>query len=66
MRNDAGRTPGSTRSSRSARAARPALMRSPLYRVLVPAAVVLVASGTVIVLALAAAVLLGVLPYPGR
>jgi len=28
--------------------------------------VVLVASGTVIVLALAAAVLLGVLPYPGR
>jgi hypothetical protein len=41
-------------------------VRSPLYRVLVPAAVVLVASGTVIVLALAAAVLLGVLPYPGR
>ena len=45
---------------------RPALTRSRLYRLLVPAAVVLVAAGTLIVLALAAAVLLGVLPYPGR
>lgn len=55
-----------TEGTRPAKAPRPALVRSRLYRVLVPAAVVLVASGTLIVLALAAAVLLGVLPYPGR
>jgi len=58
-------TPQTTAQERRPRR-RPALTRSRLYRLLVPAAVVLVAAGTLIVLALAAGVLLGVLPYPGR
>lgn len=56
-----GTTPRETRRPR-----RLPLVRSRLYRLLVPATVALVAAGTLIVLALAAAVLLGVLPYPGR
>ena len=54
-----------TRQTRSRRR-RPSLTRSRWYRLLVPVTVVLVAAGTLIVLALAAGVLLGVLPYPGR
>lgn len=50
----------------SRRAPRPALTRSRLYRMLIPAALVVVAAGTVAVLALAAAVLFGIIPYPGR
>jgi len=48
------------------RAARPALTRALAYRVLIPALLVVVAVGTVVILILAGGVLLGVLPYPGR
>lgn len=50
----------------SARAARPALTRARAYRTLVPVVLALVGLGTIVVLVLAAGVLLGLLPYPGR
>lgn len=48
------------------RAPRPALTRSRLYRLLIPVALAVVAIGTIAVLALAAAVLFGIIPYPGQ
>ena len=48
------------------RVRRPALVRARWYRWIVPAAVIAVGAGTLIVLALAAGVLLGIVPYPGR
>lgn len=48
------------------RAPRPLLTRARAYRLVVPAVLVALALGTVVVLMLAAGVLLGILPYPGR
>lgn len=55
-----------TGPSRRSRAPRPAITRRRLYRIGVGAALVVLAVGTAVVLALAAGVLLGILPYPGR
>ncbi len=55
-----------TGPSRRWRAPRPAVTRSRAYRIGVGAALMILAVATAAVLVLAAAVLLGVLPYPGR
>jgi len=51
---------------RPRRVARPASSRSPLYRLVVPAALVLLGAVMLALLLLAGGVLLGVLSYPGR
>lgn len=48
------------------RAPRPPLTRTRLYRLLVPVALAVVAMGTITILVLAAAVLFGIISYPGR
>lgn len=48
------------------RAPRPVLTRSRLYRLLIPVTLAVVAVGTITVLVLAAAVLFGIISYPGR
>ncbi|MDQ7819378.1 MAG: hypothetical protein QN173_05670 [Armatimonadota bacterium] len=53
-------------SSHRWRVARPAVTRSRAYRLTVALLLAILAAGTVAVLVLAAAVLLGVVPYPGR
>jgi hypothetical protein len=48
------------------RAPRPELTRARGYRILVPVLLAVLTLVTIIVLALAGGVLLGVIPYPGR
>ncbi len=48
------------------RAPRPARSRAPLYRVAVPIILVVLGAVTLVLLALAGGVLLGIVPYPGR
>lgn len=48
------------------RVPRPQLTQARGYRILVPMALVLLTLVTIVVLALAGGVLLGVIPYPGR
>lgn len=48
------------------RAPRPPLTRATFYRTAVPVLLIVLAVVTVIVLLLAAGVLFGIIPYPGR
>jgi len=53
-------------TGRARRAGRPPLTRARAYRTLVPVALAVLAAVTAGVLIVAAGVLLGIIPYPGR